>query len=101
MGKYGKICNNGHYKGKGKDGVLGGKHCWFRPGRTARIKTNHLIWYPAYSRSQWVPTCRLYMEIWAWEITDKIQRRSKVTPYVHHLSCGAGGWLWGSEIDPG
>eukprot|EP00957_Ditylum_brightwellii_P151525 11539883-Ditylum_brightwellii.AAC.1 len=48
-----------------------------------------------------VPTYGLYMEISAWEITDEIRWASKVTPYVHHLPCGAGGWLWESKIGPG
>eukprot|EP00957_Ditylum_brightwellii_P188828 14373251-Ditylum_brightwellii.AAC.1 len=69
--------NSSSYKGRGNQGILGGKHWWFGPGHIARNKANYLIWYPAYSGSQWVPTCGLYTEILACLGTDKIWRRSK------------------------
>eukprot|EP00957_Ditylum_brightwellii_P016672 1253226-Ditylum_brightwellii.AAC.1 len=99
MAKYGKLGNIGCYKGKGKHGLLCGIHQWFGSGHNARIKANYLIWYPAIL-DQWCTYIRLYMEISAWEIADKIWWASKVTSYVHHLSCGTGNWLRGSEIDP-
>eukprot|EP00957_Ditylum_brightwellii_P014437 1087331-Ditylum_brightwellii.AAC.1 len=85
--------NRSSYKGRGKHGDLGRKHWWFGPGRIARNKAKYLIWYPAYYRSQWVPTHGLYTEILACLGTDKIQRRLKVRTYVCYQSCRAGSRL--------
>eukprot|EP00957_Ditylum_brightwellii_P093002 7080807-Ditylum_brightwellii.AAC.1 len=92
--------NSSSYKGRGKHGDLGGKHWWFGPGYITRNKVNYLIWYPAYSGSQWVPTCNLYTEILACLGTDETRRRSKVMPYVCYQSCRTGSWLPESKIDP-
>eukprot|EP00957_Ditylum_brightwellii_P185382 14116024-Ditylum_brightwellii.AAC.1 len=96
-----QLHNSSNYKGRGKHGDLGAKQWWFGPGRIARIKANCLIWYPAYSGSQWVPTYGLYMEILAHLGTEKIWRRSKVMLYVHYQSYRAGSQLRGFKINHG
>ena len=90
IAKYGELGNIGCYEGKGKHGVLGGIHWWFGPGCIARIKANYLIWYPAYPRSVVYLRMVIYGNL-AWVTTDEIQWVSKVTTYVHCLSCGTGG----------